>query len=195
MIQLISLLILLIIVLIAITVHEFSHALAAEFLGDPTPRLAGRLSLNPIKHIDPLGLLMLLIVRIGWAKPVPINPYNFRDPARGSMVVAFAGPASNFFLAWAVATLFKLLPYSLSINPGIVSITSDFIFINLALAVFNLIPLPPLDGSHLIEPFIPEDTRRTLEQYGFLILLLLLVFPPTAQLLLSVITFVFRLIT
>jgi Zn-dependent protease len=138
---------------------------------------------------------MFIIVRIGWAKPVPINPYNFRDPAKGSMVVAFAGPVSNFLLAWIVATAFRFVPAPYSMNGTIVAITSDFIFINIALAVFNLIPLPPLDGSHIIEPFISAETMSMLEQYGFIFLLLILIFPPTAQILMYIITFVFRLIT
>lgn len=190
-------LILLIIILIAITIHEFSHAAAAELLGDPTPRLAGRLTLNPIKHIDPIGFLMLLLVKFGWAKPVPINPYNFRDPVRGDMIVSFAGPASNFLAAWLAATLIRFFPVnSMVINSGIVtSAISDFIFINLALAVFNLIPVPPLDGSHILEPFIPEDLKRTLEQYGFFILIFILIFQPTAMLLMNIIRFLFNLIT
>jgi len=193
----ITTLILLVIILIAITIHEFSHALTADLLGDPTPRLAGRLTLNPIKHIDPIGFLMLLLVRFGWAKPVPINPYNFRDPVRGEMLVSFAGPASNFLAAWLAATLLRFFPVNyLALTNGLVtSAISDFIFINLALAVFNLIPVPPLDGSHILEPFIPDDLKRTFEQYGFFILVFILIFQPTAMLLMNIIHFLFDLIT
>jgi len=193
--NIIFILISLCVILIAITIHEFSHALAADILGDPTPRFAGRLTLNPIKHLDPIGFLMLLLVRFGWAKPVPINPYNFKDPARGSMIVSFAGPASNLFAAWFVATLIKFLPNVISTNP-IFGFTGEyFIFINLALAVFNLLPIPPLDGSHIVEPFLSEDIKRTLEQYGFFILIFILIFPPTELLLQQTIMFLFRLIT
>ncbi|MFH1710045.1 MAG: site-2 protease family protein [bacterium] len=191
----IELIIFVIIILIAITVHEFSHAATAELLGDPTPRLAGRLSLNPIKHIDPLGFIMLLLVRFGWAKPVPINPYNFRDPLRGEMVVSFAGPASNFLAAWIAASLVKLFPVIVLTNGYVHRAVSDFIWINLALAIFNLLPVPPLDGSHILEPFIPYPWKRAFEQYGFFILMFILIFPPTSYLLLYVISFLFRLIT
>jgi len=184
-----------IVILFAITIHEFSHAAAAEMLGDPTPRLAGRLSLNPIKHIDPIGFIMFLLVRFGWAKPVPINPYNFRDPVKGEMVVSFAGPASNILAAWLTASLIKLFPVIVLSSGYVHRALSDFIWINLALAIFNLIPVPPLDGSHILEPFIPNPWKRIFEQYGFFILIFILIFPPTVYALLYVISFLFRLIT
>jgi len=184
-----------IVILFAITIHEFSHAAAAEMLGDPTPRLAGRLSLNPIKHIDPIGFIMFLLVRFGWARPVPINPYNFRDPVKGEMVVSFAGPASNILAAWLTASLIKLFPVIVLSSGYVHRALSDFIWINLALAIFNLIPVPPLDGSHILEPFIPYQWKRIFEQYGFFILIFILIFPPTAYALLYVISFLFRLIT
>jgi Zn-dependent protease len=190
----ISSLIVIILVLVAITVHEFAHALAAEMLGDPTPKFAGRLSLNPIRHIDPLGFLMLLFAKFGWAKPVPINPYNFKNPQRGEMIVSFAGPLSNFFTAWLVATIFKFLPSSVNMNIVVVSLTSQFIMINLALAVFNLIPIPPLDGSTLLRAFLPEDIKQMFEQYGFMILIFILVFPLTNHILYQIIILVFQLI-
>lgn len=190
-------LIFIIIILIAITIHEFAHAATAEMLGDPTPRLAGRLTLNPIKHIDPIGFLMLLLVRFGWAKPVPINPYNFKDPVKGEIVVSVAGPFSNFLAAWFAATIIRFFPANMLVlsNGAVVSAVSDFIFINLALAVFNLIPIPPLDGSHILKPFIPDEWQQTLEQYGFFILIFLLIFPPTAMLLMNIIRSLFTLIT
>ena len=137
------------ILLVVITIHEFAHAKVADILGDPTPRLAGRLTLNPLSHIDPIGLLMLFLVRFGWAKPVPINPYNFRDPRRGTIYVSLAGPFSNFFFAWIIAILYKTLP--LPYNSTLSMMFSYAIWISLALGVFNLIPVPPLDGSKVLE--------------------------------------------
>jgi len=166
------------ILLIVITVHEFAHAFVADRLGDPTPRLAGRLTLNPISHIDPIGFLMLILVRFGWAKPVPINPYNFRNPRQGSLLVSLAGPLSNFMLAWVIAVLYRFLPigYGGMVFAYIIEYT---IWINLALAVFNLIPVPPLDGSHILEYFLPahqyEITLR-MQQYGMFILLAIIFF-------------------
>jgi Zn-dependent protease len=181
------------IILITITVHEYAHAKVADLLGDPTPRLAGRLTLNPIAHIDPIGFLMLLLVRFGWAKPVPVNPYNCHNPRQASLYISLAGPVSNFLLAWILAIIFKNLP--LSFDSLISQIISYTIWINLALGIFNLIPIPPLDGSHVLEYFLPPHQMETfyrLEQYGF-ILLLLLVFIGS-PLLMAVVEFIYRLL-
>jgi Zn-dependent protease len=181
------------ILLIVITVHEFSHALVADRLGDPTPRLAGRLTLNPIAHIDPIGFLMLIIVRFGWAKPVPINPYNFRNPRNGALLVSLAGPVSNFLFAWIVAVFYRTLPLDPS---GLLSqILSYTIFINLALGVFNLIPIPPLDGSHVLEFFLPPhryQIMQQLEQYGFMLLIAIIFLGQ--PILFAVIDFLYRLL-
>jgi Zn-dependent protease len=181
------------ILLVTITIHEFAHAFMADRLGDPTPRLAGRLTLNPISHIDPIGLLMLIIVRFGWAKPVPINPYNFSDPRRGSLLVSLAGPLSNFLFAWVLAAIFRNLPFAYGDIVG--AIVSYTIWINLALAVFNLIPIPPLDGSHILEYFLPAhqyETMYRLQQYGFLILILIVFFG--SPILFAVVEFLYRLL-
>ncbi len=180
------------ILLIVITVHEFSHALVADRLGDPTPRLAGRLTLNPVAHIDPIGFLMLLIVRFGWAKPVPINPYNFRNPRTGALLVSLAGPVSNFLFAWVVAIVFRTMPIGSDLLAQVLSYT---IFINLALGVFNLIPIPPLDGSHVLEFFLPPhryEIMQQLEQYGFMILILIIF--AGQPLLFAIIDFIYRLL-
>jgi len=181
------------ILLVVITVHEFSHALVADRLGDPTPRLAGRLTLNPIAHIDPIGLLMLVIVRFGWAKPVPINPYNFKNPRNGALMVSLAGPISNFLFAWIVAVLYRTLPLDYS---GLLSqIFSYSIFINLALGVFNLVPIPPLDGSHVLEFFLPPhryEIMQQLERYGFMLLIAIIFFGQ--PILFAVIEFLYRLL-
>jgi Zn-dependent protease len=195
-------LILILIFLFAVTIHEFSHGFVANMLGDPTPKLAGRLTLNPIAHLDPIGTLLPLLLIFsgspmvfGWAKPVPINPYNFKDPARGEMLVSFAGPFSNFLSAWIAAMLIRFIPIHIMMTGITASVISSFILVNIALAVFNLIPVPPLDGSHILEPFIPYDFRRMFEQYGFFILIFILIFPPTSDLLFYVINFLFRLMT
>ena len=183
MIEVLGLIIVVFCVLIALTVHEFSHALTADRLGDPTPRLAGRLTLNPIKHIDPFGFIMLLLVHFGWAKPVPINPYNFKDPDKGEMLVSLSGPLSNILLAWVLVKCIKLFPELILGVPLYRGIVTLLIQININLAVFNLLPIPPLDGSHIFARFLPYELRAQFEQYGFLLLYFIAIFPPTSQLL------------
>ncbi|MBU0687432.1 MAG: site-2 protease family protein [Candidatus Margulisbacteria bacterium] len=192
-----SLIILVPVILIVITIHEYAHAKVADMLGDPTPRQAGRLTLNPISHIDPIGFLMLILVRFGWAKPVPINPYNFQDPRMGSLYVSLAGPFSNFFAAWFAGLLLKFIPHTFWYGvPILLSVLTYFIFINLALGVFNLIPIPPLDGSHVLEALLPPShyhVMHNLQRYGFIILIaIILLFQPV---LFAIIQFLFRLVT
>ena len=183
MAELIGIIIVVFCILIALTVHEFAHALTADRLGDPTPRLAGRLTLNPIKHIDPFGFIMLLLVHFGWAKPVPINPYNFKDPDKGEMLVSLSGPLSNILLAWVLVKCIKLFPELVLGVPLYRGIMTILIQININLAVFNLLPIPPLDGSHIFARFLPYELRAQFEQYGFLLLYFIAIFPPTSQLL------------
>ncbi len=150
-------------VLFSITFHEVSHGYVAYRLGDPTAKNAGRLTLNPIKHIDIVGLLVLMITRmIGWAKPVPVDYRYFKNPKKDMMWVSLAGPASNLGLAVVFAVIYKafggmlmtsyLYPLSLMIQ--------IMIKINVGLAIFNLIPIPPLDGSHILEGLLPPDLAR-----------------------------------
>lgn len=166
--------------LVAVTIHEFCHALAADKLGDPTPRAYGRLSLNPLAHLDLLGTLMLFLVHFGWGKPVPIDPYNFRHPRRDEIIVALAGPLSNFVLAF----IFSRFPYS---------ITYILAYTNLYLGIFNLFPLPPLDGSKVILNILPIDTalkiQQAFEHYGYIIIALLLVSGLLTRLLDPIFTF------
>ncbi|MEN3044956.1 MAG: site-2 protease family protein [Candidatus Hydrothermales bacterium] len=162
-------------ILLALTIHEFSHALVADRLGDPTPRSIGRLTLNPIPHIDPIGFILLFLIHIGWAKPVPVNPYYFRNPEKDFAKVAFAGPLSNLILAVFISFILRFLPYSsqnLFIYYFYKLLLSTYM-INLILAFFNLIPIPPLDGSKILSIFLPFEWKlryRMLEPYGVLIL-------------------------
>lgn len=165
-------------ILVAVTVHEFAHAWAADRLGDPTPRTRGRLSLNPVVHLDPIGSLLLLLAGFGWAKPVEVNPRYFPDPRTGMLVVAAAGPLAN------VATVFLLgLVYQLGlVEPGTLpgSLLLTVIFINAVLAIFNLLPVPPLDGSKILSGLLPPAQALSYErlaQYGPLLLLVLILLP------------------
>ncbi len=169
---------------VALTVHEFAHAWTAQRLGDDTPRLSGRLTLNPLAHLDPIGSLMLILAGFGWAKPVPVNAYALqrRTPA-GLMLVSAAGPFSNLLLAIVAALPLRvglLGPSSLETPLGVwaVRFLQEFIFINLVLLFFNLIPLSPLDGEKIAEYLLPprgQDVLHRLRPYGPIILMALIV--------------------
>lgn len=166
---------------IAFTIHEFSHAWAAVELGDDTPRQMGRLTLNPLAHLDFLGSILLVAYGFGWAKPVQVNPYNFRNgPRLGMALVAAAGPFSNLIMALLAAIPFRLgllNPSSIFAGERLLSpafFLSEFILINLTLMFFNLIPIAPLDGSKVLRGLAPSEWDRwllPLEQWGFFILI------------------------
>ncbi len=167
--------------LVAITVHEFAHAWSAERLGDPTARLAGRITLNPIAHLDLLGTIMLIIARIGWGKPVPVDPFNFRHPRRDMAITSFAGPAADLVLAAILAIVIRLAYFALGPTATILEIfLQPIIILATILAVFNLLPIHPLDGSKVLVGLLPqnlaEDYDRFSHQYGVLILIFL-IFP------------------
>ena len=201
----------LIVLLFSIIIHEIAHGSVANSLGDPTAKYAGRLTLNPIKHIDPFGTiilpLLLVIMRspfvIGWAKPVPINPYNFRDQKWGVLKVSIAGPSTNFLLAVIFSLFNRFLPLSGEIKSGIIlsfisnqqetlfsllqsSLLAPFFLLftiiaiyNFAWGIFNLVPIPPLDGSHILFTFLSEkyaDIKSFLRQYSLFILIFFLFF-------------------
>jgi len=193
-----SLLLTLPVILVVIAVHEYAHALVATLLGDPTPKQQGRLTLNPIDHIDPIGLIMLIFFRFGWARPVPINPRYFREPRKGAAMVAAAGPLANFTFAF----LLSLLTRYVTVYLGPLSLVFDNIiyyavFINIALGVFNLIPIPPLDGAHILEYYLGprhDATFEAMERYGILLLIMILWFPWTMHILSWIVNFLYRLI-
>jgi len=181
---------LILILLFSIVIHEVAHGQMANYLGDPTPKLAGRLTLNPLKHLDPIGSIILPIILIlmtkltgsgiifGWAKPVPINPFNFRDQKYGSAKVALAGPGANLAIALVFGLVLRFFP-SISLIPGLYLMFSYIVYINILLAVFNLLPIPPLDGSHILFTFLPESATNLkifLSQFGFFILLFIIFF-------------------
>lgn len=167
-------------IIISLSFHEFSHAFSAYQLGDSTAKNAGRLSLNPLRHIDPIGLLALMFFRFGWAKPVPVNPYQFRnvDEKTGMLLTALAGPMSNVLLCFIGVGVFTFIPdYFLYTMPWLYRFLVYFCSINASLAFFNLIPVPPLDGSKILFGLLPDrfyHGAQIVEQYGFVILLLLI---------------------
>ncbi|MDI6906321.1 MAG: site-2 protease family protein [Thermoanaerobacterales bacterium] len=163
-------------IMLALTVHEYAHGFVADRLGDHTARYAGRLTLNPVAHVDWLGLLLLFVAGFGWAKPVPVNPYNLRGNVKqGLLLVSLAGPAANLVLALAASVLLGLIDYMQS-GFGLL-LLYQLIYINVVLAVFNLIPVPPLDGSKILAGLLPgrQEWLVALEQYGVLVLLVLMV--------------------
>ncbi|HOU40300.1 MAG TPA: site-2 protease family protein [Promineifilum sp.] len=174
-----------VVLIIAFTIHELSHAVTADYLGDPTPRRMGRITLNPLKHLDPIGTLLLIVAGFGWAKPVMVNPMNMRGNPRTSMaIVAAAGPVSNLLMAAIAAVFFRLGVVSFTQTSSALSpslLLSEFIWINLILAFFNLIPIPPLDGSKILYALLPSELvyrLRPLEQFGFILLMAVVFFVP-----------------
>jgi Zn-dependent protease len=172
--------------LLALTLHEFAHGYVAFRLGDPTAQAAGRLTLNPLKHLDPLGTIAFFIVHLGWAKPVPVNPGYFKNPQKDMLWVALAGPATNFVLAIVSALMTKIvwvvaqtLPYSALGEAILVPLNHTLIasvWINLVLCIFNFLPIPPLDGSRILAGVLPPALARSyisIEKYGFILLIIL----------------------
>lgn len=197
---------LIIILLFSIIIHEVSHGAMALQLGDPTAKYAGRLTLNPLKHLDPIGSILLPLFCIilsyavgggivfGWAKPVPINPYNFRDRKYGEAKVALAGPAVNLIVAFIFGFLLRFFSATFNI-PGITLMFSYIVYINILLAVFNLLPIPPLDGYHILFALLPpslENVKIFLTRYGTIILIFIIFF--FFQWLVLLVNWIFRII-
>ncbi len=175
-----------IILIFSIVIHEVSHGYMAESLGDPTARYAGRLTLNPLKHIDPFGSVILPLltfftggVIFGWAKPVPFNPYNLRNGRKGEAMVAFAGPLSNLAIAGFFSLIIRLNGTFFVLSQKPLDLLRLVVLINLVLPIFNLIPIPPLDGSRILFFFLParfERLRAFLERYSLFLLLIIILF-------------------
>ncbi len=172
----------LIVLFTAITVHEYAHGYVAYKLGDPTAKYAGRLSLNPLSHLDPVGALCMVFFRFGWAKPVPVNPMYFKDRKRDNALVALAGPVSNVILAFASTILtaiyyvFVLEIYNNFFTNFIFTVLIQLAVINISFAIFNLLPFPPLDGSKILGAFLSYENYNKLlmyERFGFPLLMIL----------------------
>jgi len=173
-------------ILIALTFHEFAHAYAAYRYGDDTAKQLGRLSLNPLRHLDPLGTIMIFLVHFGWAKPVPVNPYRLKNPRKDMLWISAAGPLANILLALASGLLLRLL-FAINSTPGSHTGTAMELFIfmvimslqiNLALAIFNILPIAPLDGSKILSGLLPARFAKfigVLERYGPFILIGLII--------------------
>lgn len=178
----------LVVLLFSVIIHELAHGYAAFSMGDSTAKYAGRLTLNPLKHLDPFGSIILPLllfiagspVLFGWAKPVPVNPYNFKDQKYGELKVSIAGPVANFLLAIIFGLILRFIPQSLlTANPGLEIALGFIVSMNIWLAIFNLIPVPPLDGSWILFSFLPqgfEYIKFFLRQYGIIILVFLILF-------------------
>jgi Zn-dependent protease len=195
----------LVVLLFSVIIHELSHGYVAYSLGDPTAKYEGRLTLNPLKHLDPFGSIILPLLLFiagspflfGWAKPVPVNPYNFRDKKYGDIKVAIAGPASNLLLAIFFGLVLRFIPDAILFgNQGIALALSYIVSINIWLAIFNLIPVPPLDGSWILFSLLSykmEHVKNFLRQYGIVILVLLILF--AGSLWFTITSSLFQLIT
>jgi len=160
------------VILFCITIHEYAHGRVAYALGDPTAKMAGRLTLNPFHHLDPIGAIMLFLFNFGWAKPVPVDPRYFKNIKRDTMLMAAAGPGANFLAALMAGLLIR---YFLLASQLYQLVLLYLLFMNIGLALFNLIPIPPLDGSHILENLLPYEMSVRYQQvgrYGLMILFL-----------------------
>ncbi len=194
-------------VLLALTVHEFAHGYVAFRFGDPTARASGRLTLNPLKHLDPLGTIAFFIFHIGWAKPVPVNAAYFKNPQKDMLWVALAGPFTNLILALVSALMTRIvwflaniLPHTVLVEAVLVPLNSVLIasvWINLVLGIFNFLPIPPLDGSRILAGLLPPDLARSyasIERYGFILILILAFTGVLSRLIIPIINFANRLL-
>jgi Zn-dependent protease len=184
--------------ILSITIHEFAHAFAADLLGDPTPKLQGRLTLDPRAHLDPIGTLMIIFTWFGWGKPVMFDPYNLRNPRKDAALISLAGPVSNLILALLLSMLIRLASLPLLVSVILISM----IRLNVILAIFNLVPIHPLDGGKIILGLLPKDLayeyNAVLSQYGTVILLFMILplsgSSPISLLISPIVDFVFNIL-
>ena len=170
--------------ILAFTIHEISHGLMAYILGDSTAKRDGRLSLNPIRHIDPIGLILILIVGFGWAKPVMVNTHNLNNPKIDMALISIAGPISNFIMAFVGLMIVYPLFFVSGVPAFIIQILLAFASINVVLGVFNLIPIPPLDGSKVLAGLLPDrfyGMFLSFERFGMIILIIFIITGATTQ--------------
>ncbi|KKP80422.1 MAG: Peptidase M50 [Parcubacteria group bacterium GW2011_GWB1_35_5] len=192
-----------IILIMSVVIHEVSHGYAALALGDPTAKYQGRLTLNPISHLDPIGSFFVPLIGyfaggfiVGWAKPVPFNPYNLRNQRWGEALVAVAGPISNIALAILFGLTIRFLPEYINISQSFLNLASSVVLINIILAIFNLIPIPPLDGSKILFAFLPykwQALRQSFERFGLILVFIFILF--IWQIMSHIIGFIFTLLT
>lgn len=192
-----------IILIMSVVIHEVSHGYAALALGDPTAKYQGRLTLNPLSHLDPIGSFLVPLIGyfaggfiIGWAKPVPFNPYNLRDAKWGEALVAVAGPLSNISLAVIFGLLIRFGGNLIILNSAFLSLASFVVLINITLAIFNLIPIPPLDGSKILFAFLPykwQSFKQSFEKFGLIFVFVFIFF--LWQIMSPVIRYLFTLLT
>ena len=188
-------------IIIALTFHEYAHARIAYAFGDPTAKNEGRMTLNSLKHLDPIGTLLLIFAGFGWAKPVPVNPFYFQgNRKRKMLLVSLGGPAMNLLEAIAGAICFALIynfaPYN-NVTIYFLNFFFYFLQINVVLAVFNILPIPPLDGSKILGALLPDKCFKfilSIERYGFLILLVLVLFGLTEKILMPPVNFLVNLL-
>ena len=177
-------------ILLAITVHEFAHAWMADRLGDPTAKLNGRLTMNPLAHLDPIGTIFLFLVGFGWGKPVPINDNNLKNPKIDEVKISLAGPASNLIIAIILGLIIRIIP----LGTEIINFLVYIILINLVLMTFNLLPIPPLDGSHILRLFLSENSYKSYSRLGIIILFIFILmnnFYPILNIIINWITYIF----
>ena len=198
----------LVVLIFSVMIHEVSHGYVADYLGDPTARLAGRLNLNPLNHLDVFGSIILPLTFyvisggtfvFGWAKPVPYNPYNLRDPKKGGALIAAAGPSSNFILALVFGLAMRgIIFFNISAAASLVALFSVIVYINILLGIFNLVPIAPLDGSKVLYAFLPDNQSGRefmmfMERYGFILVLVFIFFG--FQLIIPIINFIYFIFT